>query len=88
MSDRIVGIHRTSLWKAWKIVRKNLRNASVRDVIDFLEYDVDPDIWINRLLRQIREGNYEPNSPSRFTLAKSKGFSRVMTFPAIPDLVL
>ncbi len=88
MSDRIVGINRTSLWKAWKTVRKNLRNASVRDVIDFLEYDVDPDIWINRLLRQIREGNYEPNSPSRFTLAKSKGFSRVMTFPVIPDLVL
>ena len=88
MSDRIIGITRTSLWAAWKTIRKALRNVSVRDVVDFLEYDVDPDVWINRQLRQIRDGTYEPNSPTRFTLAKSKGFSRVMTLPAIHDLVL
>lgn len=60
----------------------------MRDVIDYLEYDVDPDVWIGRLLRQLETGNYEPSSPRRFMLAKSNGFSRRMTIPAIPDVVL
>src|SRR5438105_1960104 len=88
MADHIIGVSRTSLWNAWKEIRKNLKHASVRDVIDFLEYDIDPNVWINRLLRQMRDGSYEPSSPRRFTLAKSRGFSRTMTLPAIPDLVL
>lgn len=88
MVEHITGISRTSLWNAWKEIRKNLKHASVRDVIDFLEYDIDPNVWINRLLRQMRDGSYEPSSPRRFTLAKSRGFSRTMTLPAIPDLVL
>jgi hypothetical protein len=88
VADHITGISRTSLWNAWKEIRKNLKHASVRDVIDFLEYDIDPNVWINRLLRQLREGSYEPSSPRRFSLAKSKGFSRIITVPAIPDLVL
>jgi len=88
MSRGIRGISRTSLWRSWKSVRGELRKASIRDVSDFLEYDIAPDVWINRLLRQIADGNYEPSTPRRFTLAKSKGFSRRMTLPAIPDLVL
>jgi hypothetical protein len=72
MADQIAGIGRTSLWNAWKAIRKNLKYASVRDVIDFLDYDIDPDVWINRLIRQLKEGSYEPISPRRFTLAKSK----------------
>lgn len=88
MSYRVEKINKTSLWAAWKKIRKQLRGASVRDVVDFLEYDIDPDYWIGRLLRQIESGDYEPGTPLRFTLAKSKGFSRRMSFPAIPDLVL
>ena len=88
MSSAIPGINRTSLWKAWKAVRRDLKRAAKRDIIDFLEYDVDPDIWINRLLHQLKTGSYEPAAPSRFYLAKSNGFSRKMTTPAIPDLVL
>jgi len=88
MEGGIVGITRNSLWRAWKEVRKELRRASVRDVVDFLEYDIDPDVWINRLRRQISAGTYEPSTPRRFSLAKSHGFSRRMTAPEIPDLVL
>lgn len=87
-TGRIVGISRTSLWKAWKQVRRELRTATLRDVSDFLEYDIDPNVWINRLLKQIANGTYEPHAPSRFTVAKSNGFSRRMTMPAIPDVVL
>ncbi len=88
MQGPISGITKTSLWGAWKEVRKQLRGATVRDVVDFLEYDVDPDIWIGRLLLQVKDGFYEPQTPLRFALAKSGGFKRRLTIPAIPDIVL
>jgi hypothetical protein len=84
----IRGITKTSLWSTWKIIRAELRNASIRDVIDFVDYDVDPNKWIQRLLDQISTGRYEPATPFRFTIGKSNGFSRTMTQPSIPDLVL
>lgn len=84
----IKGISKTSLWSTWKIIRTELRSASIRDVIDFVDYDVAPDVWIQRLLDQISSGRYEPATPLRFTIGKSNGFSRAMTQPAIPDLVL
>ena len=88
LPGQIRGISRTSLWKSWKAVRKEIKNSSVRDIVDFLDYDVNPDVWINRLLDQIASGNYEPDTPKRFALGKSKGFSRTMTLPKVPDLVL
>jgi hypothetical protein len=88
MPGPIPFISRTSIWKTWKAVRKELKNSSIRDVVDFLDYDVNPDVWINRLVNSIKQGSYEPDLPRRFTLGKSKGFSRTMTLPAVPDLVL
>src|SRR5712692_4822441 len=88
MSGRIVGINRSSLWRAWKEIRSELRNNFVRDVVDFLDFDIEPEVWIKRLLRHIAGGAYEPHAPIRFSLAKSSGFKRTLTFPAIPDLVL
>ena len=85
---RVLGISKTSLWRAWKGIRTDLKRSSLRDVIDYLEYDVDPDVWIRVLLRSISSGRYEPEQPIEFTLAKSTGFNRVMTLPSIPDLVL
>jgi hypothetical protein len=84
----IGGITKTALWSTWKVVRAEIRNGTVRDVIDFVDYDVDPDVWIKRLLIQIATGRYEPAPPFRFTIGKSNGFSRTMTQPGIPDLVL
>jgi hypothetical protein len=84
----IRGVNRTALWKAWKAIRREVKNSSIRDVVDFLDYDVNPDVWINRLLQRIASGEYEPEAVRRFALGKSKGFSRTMTLPAIPDLVL
>jgi hypothetical protein len=84
----IRGISRSSLWQSWKEIRTELKQATVRDVIDFLDYDIEPEIWIRRLLRQISLGVYEPHSPTRFFLAKSGGFKRRLSVLAIPDLVL
>ena len=85
---KIRGINKNSLWKAWKDVRKQLSRTSRRDITDYVEFDIDPDWWINRLLKEVNIGNYEPVAPYRFTLAKKMGFSRQMTLPHIPDLVL
>lgn len=84
----IPGVTKTSLWQTWKLVRREVRRSSIRDVVDFLDYDVDPNVWIGTLLKQLKSGRYEPATPTRFTLGKSSGFSRVMTLPSIPDLVL
>jgi hypothetical protein len=88
MPGPITDISKTSLWGAWKEVRTEVKNSTVRDVIDFLDYDIDPDIWIARLLRQVKAGTYELQTPLRFALAKSGGFKRRLTFPAVPDIVL
>lgn len=84
----IPGINRTSLWNAWKQIRQEARHSSVRDVVDWLDFDLDPDVWIRKLVLQLRAGTYEPRTPQRFTLAKSNGFSRRMTLPHVRDLVL
>src|SRR6266704_2891960 len=88
MPGLIRGVSATSLWGAWKELRTEIRHSSVRDIIDFLDYDVDPSIWITRLLGQIKAGAYEPDAPLRFTLAKSGGFKRRLTLPTVPDIVL
>lgn len=88
MPGPISGISKTSLWAAWKEVRTEVKNSTVRDIVDFLDYDIEPDVWIARVLTQIKTGTYEPQPPLRFALAKSGGFKRRLTFPAIPDIVL
>jgi hypothetical protein len=88
MTKAIRGISRSSLWRSWKAVRSELKKCALRDVVDYLEYDINPEKWINHLLDEIARGTYEPRQPQRFTEAKSNGFSRRMTQPAIPDLVL
>lgn len=88
MPGPISGISKTSLWAAWKEVRAAVKDSTVRDILDFLDYDIQPSVWIERLLSQVAAGNYEPQAPLRFPLAKSGGFRRRLTFPAIPDIVL
>ncbi len=85
---KVEGITKATLWTAWKNVRKQLSRTFLRDVTDFVEYDIDPDWWIKRLLRNVEAGGYEPDTPHRFSVAKKMGFSRRMTLPGIPDLVL
>lgn len=84
----IPGINRTTLWNAWKQIRQEARHSTIRDVVDWLDFDLDPEVWISRLVRQLNDGTYEPKTPQRFTLAKANGFSRRMTLPDVRDLVL
>ncbi len=88
MRSGIPGINRTSLWNAWKQIRQEARHSSIRDIVDWLDYDLDPEVWIRRLVQHLASGSYEPSAPQRFTIAKTKGFSRRMTLPRVTDLVL
>lgn len=88
MPGAIPGVSKTALWQAWKAIRAEIKRCSIRDVVDWLEYDLDPNKWIGMLLRDLSNGTYAPAKPLRFTEAKSNGFSRRMTMPAVPDLVL
>ncbi|HEY8994248.1 MAG TPA: RNA-directed DNA polymerase [Lacunisphaera sp.] len=82
------GITRRSLLKSWILLRKSMRQVYRRDVVDFLEYDINPDVWIKRLFEDIRDGHYQPETPARFNIAKSNGFKRQVTRACIPDAVL
>lgn len=84
----VPGITKSALWSAWKEVRRQLKRAPRRDVLDYLEYDIDPNVWITRLLRCLEGEDYLPEKPQRIKVSKSKGFDRVITLPAVPDLVL
>ena len=87
-NNYIADLDKNALWEAWKEVRRQLPKSSRRDVTDYVEFDVDPDEWIDRLLEQVNGGQYEPRQPYRFSLAKKLGFRRTITFPHVPDLVL
>lgn len=78
ISSGFPGVTRTSLWNARKEIRKSLKRAPFRDVLDALEYDIDPDKWISRLLRDLKQGTYRPEVPTRQSLAKSNGFSVIL----------
>ena len=86
--EAIPGITKTALWNSWRATRRGLKRVPRRDVLDFLEYDVDPNVWINRLLSRLRSGEYAPEKPTRYPVAKSKGFDRIITLPHVPDVVL
>src|SRR6266487_6101663 len=82
--EAIPGITKTALWSSWRATRRELKRVPRRDVLDFLEYDVDPNVWINRLLSRLRSGEYAPEKPIRYPVAKSKGFDRIITLPHVP----
>jgi hypothetical protein len=82
-------ITRALLLRAWKEVRGTLMRYSFRDALDFVEYDIDPEKWITRLVYSLRDGTYRPHPASVGYLTKSaNGFRRQMSYPDIPDLTL
>jgi hypothetical protein len=78
----------TNVQRTWAELRKEMRRARFRDVVDWLEYDANPSVWIRRLVTQVKSGVYEPRTPRRLKLAKSNGFSRTITIPTVEDAVL
>ncbi len=84
----------TSLWqqsrllKTWKVLRKSLRTAQVRDALDFLEFEVDINERIKQIRQEIIAGTYSPTTGRTFQVAKSKGAYRVISVLGPRDLLV
>ena len=69
-------------------IRKEIRQLSARDVVDWLDWFLTLDSSLEQLREMILSGEYAPSPPSRFELGKSKGAFRVMTSLSICDSIV
>lgn len=78
---KIASINKTVLWSTWKTIRAEIGKGTVRGVLDFVDYDVDPDVWIKRLLEQLPEG------PARCSLFPAGRFNLTGNMLALKKLL-
>ncbi len=76
------------LSSTWRDLRKELTKSDFRDCVDYLEIDLYGDEWLGRLRQRIVSGTYRPQEPGRREAAKASGVFRVITSPAIEDLLV
>ncbi len=73
------------LRKTWATVRKELRQIPIRDSVEWIDWVHTVNNTLPDLRDDIRSGQYQPSSPTRYELAKSKGSFRYMTCPNVRD---
>ena len=78
----------SNLRKAWKSVRREIRDCKVRDAVDWLDWAVTVEAGLGRLQSELLAGDYYPLTPMRYELAKSRGAFRVMTLPNLQDAIV
>ncbi len=76
------------LRRTWRQLRKELRQATIRDVRDWLDWAVTLDQTLSELQKDLLDTSYVPTTPSRFEAAKSYGSYRVITVPNIRDALV
>jgi hypothetical protein len=76
------------LRRTWSTVRRELRQVSMRDAVDWIDWVHTIESSLTNLLDEVRRGSYQPCSPTRYELAKSMGSFRSMTFPNIRDTLI
>jgi hypothetical protein len=74
--------------RTWRQLRKELRQAYIRDTIDWLDWALAIDTNLAELVRELSLGTYQPLPPSRFEAPKSKGAYRVVTVPNVRDALV
>ena len=75
----------SKLKKTWSTLRKELRQVPLRDAVDWIDWVHTVDGTLPILVEEIRNGQYQPSSPTRYELAKRKGSFRYMTMPNVRD---
>lgn len=76
------------LQSTWRILRKEISKAPVRDCLDYLENDATSYSWLKQIQERLLDGTYRPHPPGRREEAKSNGAYRVITVPAIDDVAV
>ena len=74
--------------RTWLELRRELTKTDFRDCVDYVEIDLLWDEWLDRLRRRLLDGSYRPQEPGRREAAKSNGAFRVITSPAIEDVLV
>ncbi|GEC93348.1 RNA-directed DNA polymerase [Brevibacillus brevis] len=77
-----------NLKNTWKVIRKDLKTANVRDCIDYLEYELNLDHQIKTVRERILSGSYTPKKPSTFEMAKTKGAYRTLSILHLEDALV
>lgn len=76
------------LLRTWIEIRNALKAVEVRDCLDYIEYQIETRERLWDLRQRILSGEYEPIAPSRYENAKTGGSYRVITIPALDDLIV
>jgi len=76
------------LRKTWNCVRTELRKRGLRDALDWLDWVHAVDGSLEQLRGDVIAGVFQPRTPARYEIAKSKGSYRVMTQPCVRDLLV
>ena len=76
----------TSLWAAWRRVRKN-KGVAGTDAQTVSAFDARAKAEVARLARELRSGSYRPRALLRIGLPKPNGGLRVLRIPAVRDRV-
>lgn len=75
------------LLSTWSRISKELHKVAVRDCIDHLDSQSSVNQWMPRLWKSLSSGVYYPQSPSRVEESKNGGAFRVITVPALHDIL-
>jgi hypothetical protein len=77
-----------ALRATWRQLRKEVRQARIRDAVDWLDWSVGLDRSLVELHGELVTGVYHPAPPSRFEAPKAAGSYRVVTVPHIRDALV
>jgi len=72
----------------WNNIRKEIRNHSLRDVIDWLDWALSIDTTLKTIRKQVLESSYKPLNPTRYEMPKTRGAFRVVTSPNLRDALI
>lgn len=76
------------LRKTWKSIRREFRDLRARDVIDWNDWAISLDQSLSVLRKEVIEGSYQPQAPTRYELGKGQGSFRSVTQLNIRDAIV
>lgn len=76
------------LRKTWSQLRTEFERSTVPDVINHLDWRTTLDRALDDLSKRVINGTFEPTTPARYELAKTKGAFRVITGLAPPEALI
>src|SRR5689334_24325218 len=77
-----------NLRATWKTIRREMRDHSFRDPVDFMDWAAGLDSSLTQLRQRVLDENHIPSDPSRYEEPKAKGSFRLITVPSLADALI